>query len=168
VGWLRAEFEAIGAPFEDRGPRTDEYVAAMRELWTGESPTFRGDFVRFENAHCRPRPVQGSVPIIVGGHSRAAARRAGRIGEGFFPARGASAELFDLARRSAEAAGRDPRALEFTTSLPESLDEVPRLAALGVSRILVPVTAMAGLAAVIRSPDDALAWRANIERFAEL
>ncbi len=108
------------------------------------------------------------MPIIVGGHSKPAARRAGRLGDGFFPARGVSEELLDLARRTAEAHGRDPDALEITTSLPDDLDQLPRLAELGVHRVLVPVTPMAGLATRISSPEDALGWRETVERFADL
>ncbi len=167
VGWLEEEFNAIGVPFADRGARTDEYIAAMRELWSAEKPTFHGDFVHFDQAHCQPQPVNGSVPIIVGGHTRLAAQRAGRLGDGFFPARGASAELIDLARRTAEEHGRDPEALEITTSLPEDLDEIPRLAALGVHRLLVPVTPMAGLATAISGPEDASRWRDTIEKYAD-
>jgi probable F420-dependent oxidoreductase len=167
VGWLKEEFDAIGVPFEERGARTDEYMSAMRELWTGERPTFQGRFVQFENAFCRPQPVNGSVPIIVGGHSKAAARRAGRLGDGFFPAREAPADLISLARQSAAEAGRDPDALEITASLPDDLERIPELAAAGVSRLLVPVSAMAGLATAIAGPEDALKWRQTIERFAD-
>ena len=67
VGWLREEFDAIGVPFDDRGRRTDEYVAVMRELWRADMPSFHGEFVNFDGAYCRPQPVNGSVPIIVGG-----------------------------------------------------------------------------------------------------
>ncbi|MEQ9643592.1 MAG: LLM class F420-dependent oxidoreductase [Alphaproteobacteria bacterium] len=167
VGWLREEFDAIGVPFEGRGRRTDEYVAALRELWGADVPSFQGEFVNFDGAYCRPQPVNGSVPIIVGGHSQAAARRAGRLGDGFFPARGASTELFDLVRRTAEACGRDPGAIEFTTSLPDDLSTIPDLAAIGVDRLLVPVTAMAGLNTVISGPEDALAWKDRIEKYAD-
>lgn len=168
VGWLKEEFEAIGASFADRGARTDEYVAAMRTLWSQASPSFEGDFVTFRNAYCQPQPINGTVPVIVGGHSQAAARRAGRLGDGFFPARGASADLIGLAKQSAEEAGRDPAALEITTSMPESLADLADLAAIGVDRVLVPVTAMAGMATAIANPDQALEWRENIERYADV
>lgn len=167
VGWLREEFEAIGAPFDDRGRRADEYVAAMRELWSAEAPTFHGEFVHFEDAHCKPKPVNGSVPIIVGGDTKLAARRAGRLGDGYFPARGSQTELIDLARRTAEEHGRDPDALEITTSLPDDLDDIPALAAAGISRLAVPVSSGAGLKAVVSSPEDALAFRQTIERYAD-
>lgn len=168
VGWLREEFEAIGAPFERRGARTDEYVAAMRELWTADRPTFDGEFVSFTAAYCRPQPAQGSVPIIVGGDSAPAARRAGRLGDGYFPARGAPAELLELARKTAAEHGRDPDALEITTSMPDDPAELPDLAARGVSRVLVPVSPMAGLNTVIATPDDATAWAEIVARYAEL
>lgn len=168
VGWLKEEFAALGVPFADRGRRADEYIAALRELWTAERPTFTGEFVNFDNAYCRPQPVNGSVPIIVGGHSRSAARRAGRLGDGFFPARGISAELVDLAKRSAEESGRDPEALEITASVPADLEKIRDLAALGVQRILVPVIPMPGMAAAASTPEEIARWREQIETYADL
>lgn len=165
VGWLREEFDAIGASFPDRGARTDEYVAAMRCLWQQEKPTFQGEFVQFTDAYCRPQPVQDSVPIIVGGHSKAAARRAGRLGNGFFPARGASAELIRIVRDTARENGRDPDSVEITASMPKDLNDVPAMARAGVSRLLVPVSGVAGLDTAIASPEDARRWSDNIDRF---
>lgn len=167
VGWLQEEFEAIGVPFDDRGRRTDEYIAAMRELWTAERPTFHGEFVNFDAAYCRPQPAQDAIPIIVGGDTKIAARRAGRLGDGYFPARGAPQELLDLARRTAEEHGRDPDALEITTSMPDDPGEIPGLAARGVDRLLVPVSPMAGLTAAIAGPDEALAFRQIIDKYAD-
>ncbi len=109
VGWLAEEFATLGVPFEDRGPRTDEYVAAMRALWSQERASFAGRFVSFRDVFCRPQPADGRIPIVVGGDTRAAARRAGRLGDGYFPARGASDELLGEMRRAAGEAGRDPR-----------------------------------------------------------
>ena len=168
VGWLKEEFEALGAPFEARGRRTDEYIAAMRELWSAERPSFQGEFVQFEGAYCRPQPVNGSVPILIGGHSKAAARRAGRLGDGYFPARGADAEMISLVRQAAAEAGRDPDAVEITASMPEDEAEIEGLARLGVKRLLVPVTGMAGLPTAIRGPEEALAWRDTIEKYADM
>ena len=168
VGWLREEFDVLNADFDTRAARTDEYVAAMRVLWSDDVPNFDGDFVQFKGAYCRPQPPNKAVPIIVGGHSKAAARRAGRIGDGFFPARGLTLPLLQLARETAAASGRDPAALEITASLPADLDDIPKLAAAGVDRILVPVTPTPGMATWIRGPDDALEWRDRIERHADL
>lgn len=168
VGWLREEFDVIGAQFDERAARTDEYVAAMRALWGQERPAFAGEFVQFDGAYCRPQPVDGHVPIIVGGHSKAAARRAGRLGDGFFPARGASPELIALARETAEAAGRDPAKLEVTVSCPEDLDELKALSNLGVDRVLVPVTPTFGMPAAARDPEAVLGWRGRIEDHADV
>ena len=76
--------------------------------------------------------------------------------------------LIDLARRTAEEHGRDPDALEITTSVPDDLDDIPALAARGVSRLLVPVSPIAGLATVIQSPDDATKWGEVVERYADV
>src|SRR5690349_6179339 len=124
VGWLKEEFAALGVPFEKRGKRADEYVAAMRALWAADGASFAGEFVNFRDVSCNPKPVARSVPIIVGGHSEAAARRAGRLGDGFFPSIGAQVDtlpLFEVARRAAEAAGRDPAAIEMLGGCPDLL-----------------------------------------------
>ena len=166
VGWLKEEFEAIGASFSDRAARTDEYVAVLRTLWAEARPSFTGEFIRFDGAYCRPRPVNGTVPIHVGGHSPAAARRAGRLGDGFFPARGNPVELVEMARDAATAAGRDPDALEITLSCPENLSDLPALKELGVHRVLVPVNSTPGMVEAARNPEGVLAWRSRIEEFA--
>jgi len=154
VGWLAEEFATLGVPFADRGPRTDEYVAAMRALWSQECASFHGRFVNFDNVFCRPLPPERRIPIIVGGDTPAAARRAGRLGDGYFPARGASPELFDEMRRAAEAAGRDPKAIELTVSAPQDPTEIEALAKRGIARVAVPVSSGAGLPAQGRTPDD--------------
>lgn len=146
VGWLEEEFDALGVPFGDRGRRTDDYVAAMRALWADEQASHHSDFLDFDDCVLRPQPVGGSIPIHVGGHSDAAARRAGRLGEGFFPGKGDHAELkrlYDVARAAAVEAGRDPDALGFTSGGngavgANALDEVRALAGIGVTRVVLP------------------------------
>jgi probable F420-dependent oxidoreductase len=162
VGWLAEEFATLGVPFADRGPRTDEYVAAMRALWRDERASFQGRFVSFTDVYCRPRPAEGRIPIIVGGDTVAAARRAGRLGDGYFPARGAPAELFAEMRRAAEQAGRNPADIELTVSAPPEPGEIEALARLGVSRVAVPVSSGAGLPAQVRTPDDVLRYGKNV------
>jgi probable F420-dependent oxidoreductase len=164
VGWLKEEFEALGVPFAERGRRTDDYIAAMRALWSSPAPTYEGRFIRFRDAFMRPKPVRGDVPIIIGGHSEAAAKRAGRLAQGFFPARGVMAELIAVVRREAGAAGRDPDAVEITASMPEDPGEIPALAKLGVRRLLVPVSSAAGLKRAVQSADDPRRWRSIIEQ----
>jgi len=142
VGWVAEEAEAVGTDFASRGARTDEAIEAMRALWQQE-PTarFAGPTVRFDGVVSRPKPTRpAGVPIVVGGHSRAAARRAGRYGDGFYPLGVFGPELdalLDVMRESAEASGRDPAAVEITTAA--SLDPriVDAFAAQGVDRVLV-------------------------------
>ncbi|MFZ6005208.1 MAG: LLM class F420-dependent oxidoreductase [Actinomycetota bacterium] len=146
VGWLEEEFEALGIPFADRGARTDDHIAALRALWTQDAADHAGSHSSFTGAISRPRPTQGSVPIVVGGHSKAAARRAGRLGDGFFPGRGSHedlAELIGVMRATAVEHGRDPDAIEVSAGGrgalgSKALDEVKALADLGVSRVIVP------------------------------
>ena len=168
VGWLKEEFEALGSPFEERGARTDEYIQVMRERWSADRPTFEGQFFRFKDAYMRPKPINRSVPIVIGGHSSFAAKRAGRLGDGFFPARGAPADLVKLVRDTAMAHGRDPDAIEITTSLPANLDDLPAMAAAGVGRVLVPVMFTKEFKNVVRGPEDVGAWRDVIDKHAAL
>jgi probable F420-dependent oxidoreductase len=143
VGWLKEEFDALGVPFEDRGARTDEYVEALRVLWKDAEPTFAGRFSTFDKAKSYPKPPRDSIPIIIGGHTDAAARRAGRIGDGFFPW-GLGAEhltrLLGLMRDAATEAGRDPDAIEVTAGAMD-VDTIKAYADLGVSRVVVPAFA---------------------------
>ena len=145
VGWLREEADAVGATFDDRGARTDEYVEAMRALWRDDVASFRGRFVAFDDVCLRPRPVQpGGVPIVIGGHSPAAARRAGRLGDGFFPLGGGPDEvehLLGVVRAEAEAAGRDPRGIELTVNGPRDVDTARRFVELGASRFVISARA---------------------------
>jgi probable F420-dependent oxidoreductase len=146
VGWLEEEFDVIGVPFKGRGRRAEEYVAAMRALWDDETATFAGDEVSFTNAISRPGPVNGRVPVIVGGHSDAAAERAGRIGDGFFPGKGDNdrlREVLTIMRHAAEDAGRDPDAIEVTAGgaaafAPDPVEALAELAEMGVSRVAIP------------------------------
>jgi probable F420-dependent oxidoreductase len=146
VGWLEEEFDAIGVPFGERGKRTDDHVAAMRALWTEDKATHHSEFTNFDDCILRPNPAQGSVPIHVGGHTAVAARRAGRLGDGFFPGKGSreeQTELFGIVRKTAEEHGRDPDAIELTSGGngafgDGALDEVKALADLGVSRVVLP------------------------------
>lgn len=118
VGWMREELETVGIDFATRGARTDELIDALRALWTEPAATYTGEFFSFAGAISRPQPVQpGGVPIHVGGHSAAAARRAGRAGTGFQPLGldgEALAARVALMRATAVDAGRDPDAIELS------------------------------------------------------
>jgi len=141
VGWLREEFDALGMPWERRGERADDYIAAMRALWTDDPASHNGTFARFGPLYCRPAPDQGSVPIFVGGSTQAAARRAGRLGDGFFPFNVDTDRLRDLVaicRRTAEEHGRDPGSVEIVTNLRSSeIERAAELAAAGVARVVM-------------------------------
>jgi probable F420-dependent oxidoreductase len=120
VGWLREELEACGAEFHSRGRRADEQLAVLRALWADrpQGASHHGEFFNFDDVMCYPKPVAGErLPIHIGGHSRAAARRAGRLGDGLQPLGVAGpqlASLIALMRDEASAAGRDPAALEVS------------------------------------------------------
>jgi len=147
VGWMEEELRATGADPRTRGRRMDETIEAMRVLWADSGPegaSYHGEFVRFDHAHSFPKPARpGGVPLHIGGHSEAAARRAGRLGDGFQPL-GLSPD--DLAlrigqmRRAAEEAGRDPDVIELSVSgyLPTTTeDEVAAAEAAGIDRMLL-------------------------------
>jgi probable F420-dependent oxidoreductase len=120
VGWLREEVEACGAAFDSRGRRADEQLAVLRTLWADrpDGASHHGEFFGFDNVMSYPKPLaRERLPIHIGGHSRAAARRAGRLGDGLQPLGVAGPELASLIalmREEAESAGRDPGSLEVS------------------------------------------------------
>ena len=86
AGWVPEESAALGVAFAERGAMTDEYLAAMRELWTSSTPSFSGKYTQFSDIRCEPKPIQKPhPPIWVGGHSPAALRRAAAIGSAWHP-----------------------------------------------------------------------------------
>ncbi len=146
AGWLAEEFAALGADFEARGARLDESIAAMRALWMSDAASFSGRFVSFEGAQLAPRPPGGQIPIVIGGDSAVAARRAGRLGDGWFPAkadRTTIIPLLDLLAEAADGAGRDPASIELTVSDSSlwssdgAAEMIEAWAALGVDRIVL-------------------------------
>lgn len=143
AGWLAEEFAALDVPFEGRGRRLDAYIEALRTLWTQSPATLKNDFVAYDAVHSRPAPAQATVPIVIGGHSEAAARRAGRLGDGFFPGTGDVPTLVRVMRQAAEDAGRDPDAIEVTASGAAAFGSDPvaavqEQASLGVHRLIIP------------------------------
>ena len=141
IGWLREEFECIGVPFEKRGARTVEYIEAMRVLWSEDQPSYTGETVRFHDARMWPKPVHRRIPVYLGGHTELAARRAGRLADGFFPGRSKPEEvgpLLQLMRQSAEEAGRNPDSIQVTLGAPPDPAFVEQLMTLGVDRIVLP------------------------------
>lgn len=152
VGWLCEEVEACGTDFATRGRRADEQIAVMRLLWEDRpgGASHHGEFFEFARAMSYPKPA-APVPIHIGGHSRAAARRAGRLGDGFQPLGVGGADLTELVtlmRAEAERCGRDPDALELSLGhLVTKVDaeRAARLEALGAHRLVLAMPTSADL-----------------------
>ena len=157
IGWLEEEFKALKVPFDKRAAITDESIQALRELWAEKPSAHDGDYYRWPAVESNPKPVGGSVPIVIGGHTKGAARRAARLGDGFFPARADKLEEC-IAEIKAECGriGRDPGEIEITSGGRPTLDELKRLEDLGVERF---VTAPPGFA-----PDD---LKAGLEKLGD-
>lgn len=147
VGYVEQEFRALGAPFDDRGDRTDEYLDAMRAIWTMDRPSFDGRLYTFAGVQAHPRPVQRPhPPIVIGGWSAPALRRAARTGNGWYGWGLDHDETADALRRLRDAVDhveRDPALgdLEITVTPPPDvdLDAARRYAELGVHRLNVMV-----------------------------
>jgi probable F420-dependent oxidoreductase len=147
VGYLEPEFRALGAPFEHRGAVTDEYLAAMRAIWSEAQPAYHGRFVSFAGVQAHPQPVQRPhPPIVVGGRTEAAFRRAVQQGHGWYgfaldadgTAR-ALAGLRDAAQRHARPAHLGPLEISITPGRGTAVDlaGVEQFAALGVHRLIL-------------------------------
>ncbi|HZO97566.1 MAG TPA: TIGR03619 family F420-dependent LLM class oxidoreductase [Gaiellaceae bacterium] len=158
AGWLREEFEALGAPFESRGARLEEWIGILRDCWTGAPPARSGGHYDLPaGLLCLPTPAR-RVPILVGGHSRAALRRAGELGDGWLgqqsldeldPAELAAARA--AMARAARDAGRDPDGLEVVLRVVgaagragELARRLPELERAGVGEVIVDVDWEAG------------------------
>jgi len=144
VGYLQAEFEAIGASFADKGPRMVEYLEAMRALWTMQQPAYAGRFVRFSGVDAHPRPVQRPhPPLVIGGHSPQAFRRAVTHGNGWYgftldveQAAACLAGLRAAAERHARPAALGTLEISVTPRGTPDRATVERFAALGVQRLI--------------------------------
>lgn len=143
IGWLQEEFDVLGVPFRERAARTEESVRAIRSLWSDAAEGFDGDFYRWKPVESNPKPIQKpGVPIVVGGHVEGAARRAARVGDGFFPALGGLAKIPGLIQAMSDECGkvgRDPAEIEVTAAEAQvEPDLVRRYQEIGVSRLVMP------------------------------
>jgi probable F420-dependent oxidoreductase len=142
VGYLEPEMTAVGVPMERRGTRAIEYLEAMRALWEQEQPSFAGEFVRFDGVNAHPRPRQKPLPVVMGGHSPAAHRRAARYADGWYgfmlrPDE-ASAQVAGLRAALAEAGG-DESGFEISVTPRGRMDPetVAAYGRLGVNRLVL-------------------------------
>jgi probable F420-dependent oxidoreductase len=139
IGHLEPELRALGVPSAQRGQRAEEYLAAMRALWESPEPAFHGRFVDFANVEAHPRPLQRPVPVVVGGNSAAAHRRAVRLADGWYGwMLGLRATAAQLESLRAAGHGREKR-LHVTVTPARRLDPdtVQAYADLGVDRLVV-------------------------------
>jgi probable F420-dependent oxidoreductase len=143
IGYLKPEFEAIGAPFDHKGPRSEEFLRAMIALWTVEKPEFHGRFVSFGGVNAMPRPVQKPHPeIVFGGHTRDAFSRAARLAKGWY---GFALDLETTMRHIEELKaackedGRRFEELEISVTPRSRIDrdEARRFADAGVHRLIL-------------------------------
>jgi probable F420-dependent oxidoreductase len=151
VGYLEPEFRAVGVPMEHRGRRADEYLAAMRALWGMEAPAFHGEFVDFEGVDAYPRPLRREgPPVVMGGHSAAAYRRAVRTADEWYGfaldiprAKESLAGLAEAADR--HGLGRAKGRLPITITPPRTVtpELAAEYAAIGVDRLAINTGAAA-------------------------
>ena len=157
IGWQKEEYAAIGVPYRDRGRRLDETIEAMRVLWAEGPSTYRGRHVQFERVHCDTKPANpDGVPIVIGGSTDFAARRAGRLGDGWYPyviSPEDTAARLETLRAAAREAGRDPAAIEisiwpgsFDFSRTWDVDFVKRYTEQGVDRLILSANEGKGVA----------------------
>lgn len=145
VGYVPREFETMGVPYEERGARTTEHIEAIRELWTSDQPTFDGQFTQYSGIQSRPRPVQDPhPPIIVGGMSPPALRRAVAHGDGwygFFQDLEATekvvAALEETAKSTERREGLGRLTISITPPGPVDADTAKRFEDLGVDRLIL-------------------------------
>lgn len=130
IGWLREEAVALDMPWDDRAARSEEHIALLRAMWSTDGHVeFHGRFYDVAPMDVRPAPVRGTIPILIGGHSRAALARAVRIGDGWIAApmsHNRFAELFGALRRIAEENDRPVSELHVVAAT--SFDPAPSFA----------------------------------------
>lgn len=147
IGWLREEFDAMGVPFERRGARFDDYVQAMRKVWSGDVVEHQSEFLNWSNFKSYPVPAQSPLPLIMGGNKGKIFERIARYGNGWFVPGSDPAEITSMLeqlRTVCEQEQRDPEEIEITVMWPGhgGKDAVGQLADIGVHRVVVPLQAL--------------------------
>ena len=149
VGWLKEEFEAIGVSFAHRGKRADEYLQALKQVWTGEEVNYHGEFLNWQGFMMRPRPAQpGGIPLVIGGVTPAAIRRLVRYGDGWYVI-GKDLDDYRAHMRAfhdeCQRQGRNPSEIEITAYwnyYGEGRESLAVYKELGVHRLLVNMRAL--------------------------
>jgi len=145
IGWLKEEFDAMGVPFERRGARYDDYVVAMRKVWSGEVVEHQSDFINWSGFQSYPLPVQeGGVPIIIGGSKGKAFDRIALHGNGWFAPTNDAATLAPMLEDLKAACARHERdydSVEITSMWDNQggMDAIKAFEDIGVSRVIVPL-----------------------------
>jgi probable F420-dependent oxidoreductase len=148
IGWLREEFRAAGTPYERRGARFDDYVQAMRKVWSGETVEHQSEFLDWTGFKSYPVPIQNPFPVVIGGAKGKAFERTARHGNGWFAPTGSAEQLAPLIRQLDQACkdvGRNRAEIAITAMwFPNASDlsDVERYTDMGVSRLIVPVPAL--------------------------
>jgi probable F420-dependent oxidoreductase len=160
IGWLKEEFEAMGVPFERRGARFDDYVQAMRKVWSGETVEHESEFLSWHGFKSYPVPVQKPLPLIMGGNKGKIYERTAKYGDGWFAPSGSPDELracLAELRTVCESVGRKFEELEITCMWPGigGVDAVRALEAVGVHRV-VTFTAMLGPDGIKKVSDEVI------------
>jgi probable F420-dependent oxidoreductase len=144
AGWMEEEFNIIGESFKNRGRRVAEMVQLMRQFWTGETVDFQGEFYHVSGCRMHPTPVQDNIPVVWGGHSDAAIRRAARWGDGWHPTQITLKQLeagLNKLRQYCREFDRDPESLLIIARPGDTYDITAetqaRHAALGVDHLIV-------------------------------
>jgi len=144
VGWNKEEVEACGYKWEDRGARCDEFIAAMRRMWTEPVVDFKGKWVQFETLKLDPKPIQKPhIPIFIGGYADAAWRRAADYGAGWYgfnrDIAGTKDALGKLDAAFAKAGKKRAAPFQIVITPPMSMgmDAMKDYASIGVDRLIV-------------------------------
>lgn len=142
VGWSKEEYDALGVPFEGRGRRLAEYVAAMRTLWRDDVASFSGEFVSFDRVRVNPKPHGRSIPVVLGGNSDAALRHVAEWGDGWYGFNLADVEeaafRASKLRSLCREVGRDPTDLRLAVSLQDPVPaDATRLADAGIDELVL-------------------------------
>ncbi len=137
AGYLHQEFAALGIPFHERGSRSNEYIEVMRALWNQERPVFDGRYYRFDNIDAQPRPIRnGGPPIVVGGTSTGALRRAAKYGQGWYGFAMNVEQTESVISRLHEIEGGDQLEISVTPSMRADASTIAAFRDVGVDRII--------------------------------